>query len=182
MPSAARAFNPRTVRTLRNIVALSCLVVAVVVAFSLLVGHAASKPSNPGTFGAVALPARAASPDFGPLIKGNQVPGNVLGALFVPAGSTVVSRTSRAIEAPFDGTVTYTSVASPATIAKFFPAELAQQRWRVIRHTNPVLAIRAGTDGNYWEVGVTISNLSTAGSHSDGAQFKMELYTYQPGS
>ncbi len=176
-----KTLGPRKVRTIRNIVLLSCIVVVVVLGFTFLVGHLVSKPSSPATFGVPDLPAVAAGPAFALLDKTDAVPANVLAALEVPAGSTVVSRVSRAVDAPFDGTVTYTNPASPAEIAQFFPAELAREHWRVDRSTNPVLALIAGSDGNYWEVGVTISTLSSSLGHPDGTQFAVELYTFEAG-
>jgi hypothetical protein len=180
-PGARTLRSPRRVRTTRNIVLLSCIVVVVVVGFALLVGHLVSKPSPPATFGVPDIASVPAGTDFAAIDKTDALPANVLAALVVPAGSTVVAHTNHAIDAPFDGTVTYTNPASPAEIAQFFPAELAQEHWRVERSASPVLALIAGSDGNYWELGVTISPLSSSPSHPDGTQFKVELYTYEPG-
>lgn len=181
--AAPRSVNPHTVRTVRIVVFTTC-VVAVVVLFSVLVGRAASTPSSPTSYGPVGLPARPALVDFAPLDRGNLVPANVLEALYVPADATVVGRTNKDGGAgTFDRSVTYTSPASPSAIGQFFPAELARQQWRIDERSGPVLAMHAGSDGNYWEVGVTISPIATnAPTDPGGSRFVVELLLYQGGA
>lgn len=177
-----RSLNPRTVRIVRIVVFTTC-VVTVVILFSVLVGRAANKPSSPASYGPVNLPARPALADFAPLDRGDLVPANVLQALYVPADATVVGRTNKDGGAgTFDRSVTYTSPASPSAIGKFFPAELADQQWRIDERSDPVLAMHAGSDGNYWEVGVTISPIAAnAPTDPGGSRFVVELLLYQGG-
>lgn len=181
--AAPRSANARTVRAVRIVVFTTC-VVAVVVLFSVLVGRAASTPSSPASYGPPDLAARPALADFAPLDRGDLVPGNVLQALYVPADATVVARTNKDGGAgTFDRSVTYVSPASPSAIGEFFPAELSRRQWRIDERSGPMLAMHAGSDGNYWEVGVTVTPIAADASRDPGgSRFVVELLLYQGGA
>lgn len=180
--SPARPANTRAFRIVRNTTAVVCLVIAVVLV-AVLVGRAAGKPSAPANYGTVNLPDRSAAPDFASLNTQEVIPANVLDAISVPADATLVSKA-----APDQGlsnyqvTVTYDSASGVAAIDQFFPAALSRQQWRIERSAS-ILALHAGSDGNYWDLGVQVANRPATGAAAPtGSRFTITLSIEQNGA
>lgn len=153
--AAGRGRMPARGRLLQVISITVAVIIGVGVA-AYLVGRSAGRPSAPASYGVADLPARNAGPDFAPIDRAHQIPGNVLAALVVPAHSRVVGRANhdRGIDT-YDRSVTYVTSASTLIVRQFFPAALAHRQWRIVSTANPVIARHAGSDGNYWEAGIT---------------------------
>ncbi|MGH9065062.1 MAG: hypothetical protein ACRDZQ_01565 [Acidimicrobiales bacterium] len=177
--TVGRTARPPRTRIIRNASIAVCAVLGIALV-AVLAGRSAARPTPPASFGVTTLASRPAAPDFAPLTRGKLVPANVLAALRVPADATVVGRSNldRGVDT-FDRSVTYTSPASPATIDHFFPVALAHQQWRVVDSVGPILARLAGTDGFYWEVGVTVSPLSGDAADPGGSRFTVGLLQFQ---
>lgn len=164
-------------------------VVLAVGAIAFVVGRAAAKPTSPSAFGAPGLPARSAAADFAPLDRSGLAPADVLAAVPVPSEASVLRRAHQAGSAigTFDASVTYASTAGAAAIRHFFPAALAQRRWRVSSQSNVILATHPSSDGFYWELGVTVSAgrggpPSGGGPAAGGSRFTLRLLQYDDGS
>jgi hypothetical protein len=146
-----------------------------VTAMALTSSSGTVKPSN-STPPSLGLPARAAASDFTAVGAAGQVPGDVLAALYIPRASTVVGHLdhARGVGA-FDATVDYRTPASYDSVISFFKAELTGDGWS-LKSQGPatnvpgeeLLAWRAGSDGNYWEVGAVVSLPPAAASYSQG--------------
>lgn len=133
-----------------------------------LTGSTATKPPAaprsavvPGTGGLVAVSAREV---LSPILTTGEPPADVVAAVVVPRGTSVVPGTAAAHGVGlFDSTVgTQVPTAEAATIV-FFRAELAAGRWHLLR-SGPsgtggyqFLAQHPGSDGYEWEIGITLA-------------------------
>jgi hypothetical protein len=130
--------------------------------------HASSTPESLG------LPARTVAGNFGAVGAASQVPSDVLSAIYVPRTATVLghSNQGRGVGA-FDATIDFRTPASYDKVVSFFKAELTADGWSLKSQgpaTNAageeLLAWRAGSDGNYWEVGTVVALPPSAATYS----------------
>jgi hypothetical protein len=130
--------------------------------------HAGTVPESLG------LPARAVAGNFGAVGAKSQVPSDVLSAIYVPRTATVLGHSDqgRGVGA-FDATIDFRTPASYDRVVSFFKAELTAGGWSLKSQgpaTNAsgeeLLAWRAGSDGNYWEVGTVVSLPPSAATYS----------------
>ncbi|MGH9130698.1 MAG: hypothetical protein ACRDWV_03285 [Acidimicrobiales bacterium] len=175
--------NTRTFRLVRNTTAAVCLVV-VVILVSVLVGRAASKPSAPVNYGTVNLPYRSAAPDFASLNSEGVIPANVLDAISVPTNANLVSKA--ALDqglSDYKVTLTYESPSSAAALKHFLPAVLSRQQWR-LESSSSILALHAGRDGDYWDLGVAVVGRSSAKKDAEpsGSRFTLTLEVASAGA
>lgn len=135
-------------------------------------GKAASSP--PATTQSLGLPARPAGGNFSSVGASTQVPSDVLSAVYVPRTASMLGRAdqSRGV-GTFDATVDFRTPASYDRVVSFFKAELTGNGWSLKSQgpaTNAsgeeLLAWRAGSDGNYWEVGAVVALPSSAATYS----------------
>ncbi len=121
--------------------------------------------SGTGVLAAAAgLRAASAHGAIATIASAGEPPGDIVDALVVPSGSTVTghAREDRGV-AQFDRSVTLDAPASASRVVAFYRTELKRAGWHVAgadatadgRGTR-IFATRAGADGYYWEVGVTV--------------------------
>jgi hypothetical protein len=130
----------------------------------------------PATQSYAGIRAVGAGADFGP--SGGQPPSDVLAQTMVPEGSAPGKLLNLARNGgTYDSEVPYTVSLSPAQVLSFYQAQLRAGGWRV-ESTGPtpnevdheeILAQRAGSDGNYWEVGADVTTAASPGA-GPGAQ------------
>jgi hypothetical protein len=118
-----------------------------------------------------------------PITTPGRPPANVVGVLVVPEGATVVrgSATDHSVGL-YDRSLGFTTASSEADVIAFYRAELPAQGWKLLSQGPPstgtgyeVLAKIAGTDGYYWEAGVTVSPTTFAGA-AQATPFTIRLF------
>jgi hypothetical protein len=134
-------------------------------------GSSAKPGSAPEKLG---LADRSAAASFGALGATGQVPSDVLSAIYVPRTATVLSKATvgGGLDG-FDGSVDFRTPASYNQLNSFFKAELTSDGWS-LKSQGPAttaageefLAQRAGSDGNYWEVGAIVFLPPSAATYS----------------
>lgn len=156
------------------------LLIVVVLAASGITGMAITTPggkaaptSHPARQ-SLGLPARSAQASFSALGASNQVPPDVLSAIYVPRSATLLGHTNegRGVDS-FDATLDFRTPASYNQVVSFFKAELTGSGWS-LKSQGPattasgeeLLAWRAGSDGNYWEVGAVVLLPPSAATYS----------------
>jgi hypothetical protein len=115
-----------------------------------------------------ATPAAAA---LKPIITGGQPPANVVNAVDIPVGAVRTgSQNNAADSGQYDSQVTFRSGASQGALLAFYASDMKAQGWQIFdkgaASNDPnaieVLGKLAGTDGFYWEEGVTVQPTSFA--------------------
>ena len=118
--------------------------------------------------------AQAAQPALAPITSPGRPPANVVDAVVLPEGSSVVkgSATDQSVGL-YDRSLGFTVGLSQAEVIAFYRAEFPAQGWKILSQGPPVLgtgleilAQIAGTDGYYWELGVVVSPTAFAGGGS----------------
>ena len=113
----------------------------------------------------VTLRATSAAGLLSPIVVAGEPPANILNAVSLPVGSVRISHLNNAAGAgQFDSQVSFRSDDSQAALLAFYAADMKLQGWQVFDRgpaaNNPgaleVLGKLAGSDGYYWEMGVTI--------------------------
>lgn len=105
-------------------------------------------------------PVLSAKVDFAPLTPPQAVPRNVLGALYLPKASTVLAWINYdRSNGTFDRSIELGLDMSLAQEGRFFQAALRHYGWTVVEDkTIPggteIFGRIAGSDGNFWEVGI----------------------------
>jgi len=141
----------------------------------------------PGT-GLVAVPATRA---LRPVEQLGQPPGNIVDAVAVPRGATVVKVTNNAGQADqYDQQVTFSVAGSQLAVLDFYKAEMTRLGWHVFStgtarqpaNAIEVLGQKGGSDGWYWEMGAVVSpttfttgQLSSPGG-GDVTRFTVRLF------
>lgn len=124
------------------------------------------------------LPARSAEGNFTTVGASGQVPPDVLSAISVPRTAVVVGRVDYARGvAAFDAAIQFRTPATYNQVVSFFKAELTADGWS-LKSQGPatsapgeeLLAWRAGSDGNYWEIGAVVSLPPSAAAFSQGGE------------
>jgi len=122
----------------------------------------------PGT----AVRAVAAADALTPIISSGQPPSNIINAVDLPAGAVRVAHQNNAGNSgQYDSQITVRSDESQGALLTFYSADLKWEGWQVFDRgpaandpgATEVLGKLAGTDGYYWEIGVTIP-LTTFGA------------------
>ena len=115
----------------------------------------------PGT----AVRAVAAADALTPIISSGQPPSNIINAVDLPAGAVRVAHQNNAGNSgQYDSQITVRSDESQGALLTFYSADLKWEGWQVFDRgpaandpgATEVLGKLAGTDGYYWEIGVTI--------------------------
>lgn len=147
----------RVTLTKRAKVVLGTAAIVLVAATSLAAVPVSTHPHPSVPLTEPAVPAKR---DFAPLIPPQAVPGNVIKALYIPKDAKLLAWINydrstgafdRSIELDFPGTADEE--------ARFFESMLTHYGWSILS-TQPsvagsdILARIAGSDGNYWEVGI----------------------------
>ncbi|HLG92298.1 MAG TPA: hypothetical protein VKY15_04875 [Acidimicrobiales bacterium] len=124
------------------------------------------------------LASRPLAADLSP--AGGEPPANVLSTVQVPAAA----RRLRALPSPggagvLDQTVTYLAPVDPDQLSAFFAHQFATGPWQSeCVSASRVLARLAGSDGFYWEVGVTLAR-PAGGGPAGSAPTRFDLRLYQ---
>jgi hypothetical protein len=100
------------------------------------------------------------------ITKSGEPPGNILNAVSIPEGATVVShQTNSALADQFDSQINLHSDATQGALENFYQHDMKAQGWQIFE-TGPadhdagaieVLGKKAGSDGFYWEMGAVVS-------------------------
>ncbi|HXW34826.1 MAG TPA: hypothetical protein VEJ87_09635 [Acidimicrobiales bacterium] len=119
-----------------------------------------------------------------------QPPSDVLGAVVVPEGTSVVpgSAVNSGVET-YDRSIQLTAPTSQATVISFYKAELRAEGWSSVQQAQPatgnaagsveVLGKRGASDGNYWEIGAIVVPTTFSGGSSGAAEstkFTLRLF------
>jgi hypothetical protein len=172
-PAESEPLRPPTpggfsIRPAMVVLGLAVLIVALFVTLGILSSHSPAPVKTAGAPSAVSgstLRAEPAAVALRPIVGSGEPPSNIINAVTVPVGSVRISHQNNAAGAgQFDAEVTLRSTASQGALLAFFAAAMHQQGWQVFDKGaaahNPgaleVLGKLAGTDGYYWEMGVTI--------------------------
>lgn len=171
------------------VVALAAIIVAVFAIGSAVSTHPRGRQSSPGT----ATPpasihgAAPAAPLLSPIITPGEPPSNILSALWVPQGTTRVGYQRNINNTQqYDRSVDLRSSRAEGSLVSFYRRQLRASGWKIESvgapsraHGLQVLAQKGGSDGWYWEVGVTVSPTTfSSGSGNSAAQstrFRIEL-------
>lgn len=128
--------------------------------------------SSPKTSLRLNAPATRAKTDFGPLLTGASVPTNVINAVLMPSGSKLLARINYdGSQGSFDRSIEIASTLSRTNEQAFFTGALEKEGWSILenkvssRQTQMIARI-AGTDGNYWEVGIEFPFFPTKSQES----------------
>ncbi len=115
------------------------------------------------------LDATPAAKALAPIISAGQPPANVVNAVDLPVGSVRTGTQDNAGDSgQFDSQISLRSDASQGALLAFYAADMKNQGWSVFdrgpaandANALEVLGKLAGTDGYYWELGVTIQPTS----------------------
>jgi hypothetical protein len=147
------------------------LAVLIIVLFVSLSLATSSQPapvrtkSAPQTVSGSNLKATPAAKALAPIIKAGQPPDNIINAVDIPVGAVRLSSLNNAGESgQYDSQVSLRSDASQGALLAFYASDMKSQGWQVFDRgpaaNDPnaleVLGKLAGTDGYYWEMGVTV--------------------------
>jgi hypothetical protein len=111
------------------------------------------------------LKAAPAATALNPIISSGQPPANIVNAVDIPVGAVRTSSLNNAGQSgQYDSQVTLRSDASQGSLLAFYASDMKSQGWQVFDRgpasNDPnaleVLGKLAGTDGYYWEMGVTV--------------------------
>ncbi len=133
---------------------------------------------------------------FAPVTPEGLVPSNVLAALLIPQNSTRTGwHNYDQGNGPYDREISITVQANAGATKNFFTATLNNMAWKilstqVVSNGTEILALHSGSDGYFWEIGVTITSRAsnstpsgssaTAGSNGyDQKQVELRLLQYQ---
>jgi hypothetical protein len=172
-PEQAEPLRPPTpggfsIRPAMVVLGLAVLIVTLFVTLGIVSSHSPAPVKTGGTPSAVpgsTLRAEPAAAVLHPIIGSGEPPSNIINAVTVPVGSVRISHENNAAGAgQFDAQVTVRSTESQGALLAFFAAAMRVEGWQVFDKgaaaDNPgaleVLGKLAGTDGYYWELGVTI--------------------------
>lgn len=139
-------------------------------------GSSAMVPAKPTPVKGTTLLAEPAAAALRPIRQAGTPPANIVDALAVPVGATLVGHTPSSAITLFDAQERFTVPGSQDGVIAFYRSELAAMKWHVDNvgpargqaDATEVLAQKAGSDGWYWEVGVVVSP-TTFGPHSGPA-------------
>jgi len=150
------------------------ILLAGVLASALISGSAPTDNLRTVTIpGGAVVPLAPATSALRSIVGSGEPPADILGNLAIPAGSTARGTVdSDQNQSQFDRTVSFTNgTLSPPQVVDAFHTLLPKLGWQVIYvgagarggSGTQVLAKRGSGDGFYWEVGVVVSPLTSAG-------------------
>ncbi len=133
---------------------------------------------------------------FAPVTPSGVVPQNVLDALLIPRNSTRTGwRNYDRGNGQYDRQINILVRANPSSTKTFFILALKNQAWKIINTRSvpngyEILALHAGSDGYFWEIGVTIATnrpaakqgsqpVSAPASSSGESQVALRLLQYE---
>jgi|HubBroStandDraft_1064217.scaffolds.fasta_scaffold392959_2 hypothetical protein len=140
----------------------------------------------PGT----SIRAVAAADVLAPIISSGEPPTNVINAVDIPQGAVRVSHQNNADESgQFDSQVVLRSGDSQGALLAFYAADLKQQGWQIFDkgaaandpNATEVLGKLAGTDGYYWEIGVTVQATTFGAGTPAGGETDFTVRLLQEG-
>jgi hypothetical protein len=126
----------------------------------------------------------AATDPFAKLVVAGEPPEDILNAIVVPEGATLVATPHTGGTATsFDAKIVYTSPASSQALYSFFYEQMKGRGWRIFSTGAPVrekgveiLSQRGASDSWYWEQGVVINPTAFAPDGSQSTTFTLRLY------
>jgi hypothetical protein len=154
------------------VLGLAVLIIALFVSLSLLTS---SQPTPVHTGGAPldvtgsSLKAAPAATALAPIISQGQPPANIVNAVDIPVGAVRLSHQNNAAESgQYDSQVSLRSDASQGSLLAFYASDMKSEGWQIFdrgaasndANALEVLGKLAGTDGYYWEMGVTVQATS----------------------
>ncbi len=169
--------------SMRPAMIVLALAVLIIVLFVGLALATSSQPTAVHTGGAPlsvsgsVLKATPAAKALAPIIKTGQPPNNIVNAVDMPVGAVRLSSQNNAAQSgQYDSQVSLRSDASQGALLAFYASDMKSQGWQVFDRgpaaNDPnaleVLGKLAGTDGYYWEMGVTVQ-LTTFGKNAPAA-------------
>ncbi|MDA8261722.1 MAG: hypothetical protein M0Z47_02695 [Actinomycetota bacterium] len=149
---------------------------ALLVAF--VVGTLAGVPigTKPRPTVRIPLPYITVGAAFAPLDHTGVVPSNIFAATVVPRSAVVTGRENLDNDnGPFDRSVTFQVPLAANSLITFEKAALVHFGWRTSQRTyskgvTTFYAVKAGNDGNYWEVAASIGPAAVRSLSSANAQ------------
>ena len=114
------------------------------------------------------MKATSSKADFSPITPSGVVPNNVFQALLVPADSTRTGWVNYdQNNGTYDRQINISVPASFESTKAFFANSLLDNAWKILSRQNKssgyqILALHAGNDGHFWEIGVTVLNKAPA--------------------
>jgi len=151
-------------------------------------------PTKPVKVKGTTLLAVPAAKALKPIELPGTPPANILDALVVPEGATVVSVTKNSTSTTqYDEQMRFSVHAPEAAVVDFYRVELAVKGWSTpsvgsatgLSGAVEVLAQKAGDDGWYWEAGAIVSPTSfdtksvagsSKGTGAESTQFTLRLF------
>ncbi len=112
--------------------------------------------------GLVAVTARTL---LAPIVSEGQPPDNILNAIAVPKGTTAVAGSATNADVSlYDQSMGLMAPDSQQAVITFVRVELVAEHWQLIDHGSAkadgaiqIIGQHPGTDGNEWELGITVS-------------------------
>lgn len=166
------------------------VVITAGVAAVMTSGPVATSATAPRVVQAAGAPVAAvtAQDALAPIITPGLPPANVVDAVVVPTGATVSPGSATDLGVGlYDRSLAFSTPLSEEAVITFYRAELPAEGWKVISQGAPrdapgfeILGQIAGTDGYYWEIGVTVSPTAyprgSASSATGSTGFTLRLF------
>ncbi len=138
----------------------------------------------------------SAAEDFSPVTPEGLVPSDVLAALLIPQHSTRTGfHNYDQGNGPYDRGISIMVRSNANATRSFFTAALNDRAWKIlssqaVNNGTEILALHSGSDGYFWEIGVTIaskasnstpsgSSIAAAPNRSDRTPVELRLLQYQ---
>lgn len=157
-----------SIRPAMIVLGLAVLILAVFITIAVVTSQSPTPVKTSTTARVVpgsAIRAVAAADTLKPIVSSGQPPSNVINAVDIPVGAIRVAQQNNADESgQYDSQITVRSDDSQGALLAFYAADLKWEGWQVFDRgpaandptATEVLGKLAGTDGYYWEIGVTI--------------------------
>jgi hypothetical protein len=196
--SATADASSRPLPSIKPALTVVAVAIAIVVLGSVvaLIGSPSAHPSSlhPSLrrLAGSKLEAEPAKSFIAHVAAGGEPPANIVSSLAVPAGSRYLSRRSESRGlSQFDSSIEIMVPASEAEVKSFFVRLLSDEHWVTNSITAPapgkseVIAVRSGTDGYQWRVGIVSEGLGSlvapalGGGGSSPARTRVTIRLYQ---
>jgi hypothetical protein len=157
-----------SIRPAMVVLGLAVLILAVFVTIAIVTSQSPAPVKTdtaPRAVPGTAIRAVAAADALTPIISSGQPPNNIINAVDMPVGAVRVAHQNNAVDSgQYDSQITVRSDDSQGALLNFYAADLKWAGWQVFDRgpaandptATEVLGKLAGTDGYYWEIGVTI--------------------------
>ena len=152
-------------------------------------GSTASTPAPTSIMSAPGLPIPAipGRQTLSAITANGQPPDSIVDSVAIPQGAHVIGATNESdTYVGYDRSIAMDTTSSDSSLIEFYKLELPILGWKVTStgppHGQPgyeILALRAGGDGNQWEIGVIVSPTTfTAGGPGTGtSKFTLTFLT-----